>query len=155
MIDGVTPVCTIYRQSNGFPEAGGHGEDLYRILAGREVVCGIRPGVHNADTHSNGMEDVAALVVMGLKQERCLGQVYLFPPPAGKPEMKEGSPDCGADYVYILDERNPGSVRIRVYESSPEAAEGEDLKLIFAGTAEEMARQYEYPGADTGMEPQA
>ncbi len=69
------PLCAIYRQYDGYPE--GHGLELAK-LADKTIVNGYN--VNQKDgKHANGMGDLAAQVIAGLKNNphHRIGGVYM------------------------------------------------------------------------------
>ncbi|RLI43055.1 hypothetical protein DRO59_02285 [Candidatus Bathyarchaeota archaeon] len=86
------PIVCVYRQFDGYPD--GHGEDLKSILLGIPIVNGISVESRN-QLLFNGMYELAALLVRGLKDRYPRGNIYLVPP-AWPPE------DHGQDYIWVV-----------------------------------------------------
>lgn len=127
----------IYRQYDGYPE--GMGKDLCSFLKDRKIANGIGPdAVWN--TSSNGMGDLAAQLVMYLKEQTTngtfMGNLYLYPP-----EMKDMSyaalranaNDHWAEYFYEISEKD-GKPWIRVSDMGKDWA--------FEGSPEDCAKHY-------------
>src|SRR5882672_6101596 len=80
-------LCRIYRQFDGYPD--GHGLELAE-LCNRMIVNGITMGVDET-TISNGMGDLAAQIIMGLKKDHAVGGIYL--------EVPKGEVNDWAEYI--------------------------------------------------------
>lgn len=92
--DGVE-IAVLYRHHDGYPT--GHGADIKRVLAGKQVLSGL-----GADLTKmvNGDGDMAVQLIVGLKValgdvkkdgQVNAGGLYLYPP---------GTRDCWEEYVY-------------------------------------------------------
>lgn len=80
--DNGKPFLNIYRQYDGYPEYPGIGYDLWNLIDGRSIVNGF--GIDDsAKNAANGMSDLAASVLAGLKKTSPLGNVYVDPLTAG------------------------------------------------------------------------
>lgn len=81
-----TPLVTIYRQFDGYPE--GHGQEIREILGGRQLVN----GYNDKSKQCNGMGCAAALLIGALKGGNC-GGIYI---------ESCGASDCGEEFTYRL-----------------------------------------------------
>lgn len=81
-------IICMYRQFDGYPT--GAGDDLAKFLNARGCVNGIT-GTELPYIRSNGIEDLAAQLVVHFKADNPVGGIYLYSP---------GAKDCGEDYVY-------------------------------------------------------
>jgi len=86
------PIVCVYRQLDGCPSV--HGEDLKSILLRIPIVGGL-PIRNKNRLMFNGMEELAALLVWGLKDRYSHGNIYLVPP-IWPPE------DHGQDYIWMV-----------------------------------------------------
>jgi len=120
-------LCRIYRQFDGYPD--GHGLELAE-LCNRMIVNGITMGVDET-TISNGMGDLAAQIIMGLKKDHAVGGIYL--------EVPKGEVNDWAEYIYIVrgSVGNKPTIECRTqvgeFPFNIQTQEG----LIFKGTAVE------------------
>jgi hypothetical protein len=131
----------IYRQFDGYPD--GHGLEL-AALCDRMITNGIS-GDHMGTlkggelvkpdndeyTSSNGMGELAAHILFGLKKEHYIGSIYL--------EAPQGPVNDWAEYVYIVRGKEGEKPTIECttqpgeYPFNMQIEEG----LIFKGTAKE------------------
>lgn len=144
--DNRTPLVGIYDQDGESPyrEAVGHAHWLWlqkRVLTD----C-----TQNDCKFSNGMGELAAHLVFGMKHESLCGGIYLSPTPAPFPD---GTPRAeileslrnfakkygGPSYVYVLSGNTawPGTFRMAVIDVYGSG-------VIFDGTLPEMADRFGY-----------
>lgn len=98
-MDGADTICRIYRQMDGYPT--GHGLDLARAC-NRTITHGISgtdylkrgKGRRAKRTTANGIEELAALVVMDLKLSHPIGGIYLQAPASSIGDWVE--------YLYVV-----------------------------------------------------
>ena len=133
--------ASLYSQFDGYPDQeGGRGWDLYNLLKGRKLCNGI--GMNTSyKTHSNGIEDLAALLVWYFKNDSRLGHIYLCQAPKLKSYKKPHELNADdfsilnnhcrerwGEYTYIITEgAEEGSIRIivfgyndKLYDGSPD-----------------------------------
>lgn len=129
-------VLILYVQSDGAPE--GLGQDLYDLLAGREIVD--LPGDGNLDVAdygntSNGIGDLAAFVASELKRPFPATRVHAVAA-AGCMADDRGLADLAEPMVgwYYVIREEFGAPVISVH--------GEAGKHLFSGTLEEFADEY-------------
>jgi hypothetical protein len=126
-------LCRIYRQFDGYPD--GHGKELAE-LCDRRIINGIAMTLEmNTLTgegyeDSNGMSELAAQIIMGLKQTNPIGSIYL--------EVPQGDINDWVEYVYIVRGKTGEKPTIECRtKTGPfpnlQTKEG----LIFKGTAQE------------------
>lgn len=151
MNEDFQPCATIYRQFDGYPE--GMGWDLYNFLANRNKVKGFSYPTSWKQT-SNGVEDMAAQLVMYLKMQKHsrVGNVYLYAPPRLYKENYEGrisymidlckfAKDCWGEYAYfIYFPEKGGSIQISVHDLCCEG----DVNILYQGTPEGMAERFNF-----------
>lgn len=83
------PFVTIYRQYDGYPGKGGIACDIKAILGSKKLVN----GYSDPENQCNGMGCAAAMLVGGLKKDKC-GNVYIYP--------ANDKNDADQDYSYKL-----------------------------------------------------
>jgi len=88
VLDGETPLVTMYRQYDGHP--GGHGAELVEAFGKADIVNGIREGARPGVTF-NGAGCLAAWLVAHFK--KATGGFYLHAP---------GIRGCGEEFHYTL-----------------------------------------------------
>lgn len=81
-----TPLVTIYRQYDGYPEA--MGKDIKAAIGAKQLTNGCT----DKSRQCNGMGCAAAMLIGALKNGEC-GNVYIYP---------TGSTDCGEEYTYRI-----------------------------------------------------
>lgn len=113
--DGET-LCTIYRQSDGYPE--GRGKELAEWLSNIIVVNGM--GL-NKERIADGAGCLAAQWIAHEKDGP--GGVYMFPSDAS---------DCGEEYTYHVD------VNFKTHQVTLRCYDGDEL--VFDGPAKEFAK---------------
>ncbi len=91
-------ICTLYRQYDGYPE--GMRADIEKILYHAVITNGISSMERRAN-YFNGMEELATIVVMKLKQSSPCGNVYLF---------QAGIRNVGEEYIYLIKLEGDGVV---------------------------------------------
>ncbi len=125
--DDPEELCRIYRQFDGYPE--GHGIELAE-LCDRVIVNGI-PGGVDETTISNGMGDLAAQIIMGLKKDHGVGGIYL--------EVPNGDMSSWIEYIYIVRGIVGGKPTIECRTQVGEFPFNVQTKegLVFKGTAAE------------------
>lgn len=146
------PCVCIYRQFDGYPTRTGMGWDSYNFLANRNKVNGISYPSSWKQT-SNGMEDLAAQLVMYLKMKRYsrVGNVYLYSPPRLYKDNYEGREkyklylckfalDCAGEYSYFIYPVESGGIEISIHELHYEG----QVNILYQGPPEGMAERFEY-----------
>lgn len=114
-------IVNMYRQFDGYPE--GHGLELAKFLANRDITAGTRMGTEHLKT-ANGMNCLAAMIVSNFKPADEAGGFYLYAP--GKREVVE-------DYIYTVTLDEVGSEPIITVEN---VGWGDDEnETIFVGPA--------------------
>jgi hypothetical protein len=132
VMDENEELVRVYRQCDGYPE--GMGVDLAKLCTDK-----ITNGMCGKGT-VNGMQELAARVVMGLKKESPEGGVYLNPP---------NGPVCGwGEYVYIVRGAEGGKPTIECSTHADE--EGPSIfnpkqsnALVFSGDAAKWLSKYD------------
>ena len=134
----------VYRQFDGYPD--GHGLEL-AALCDRMIVNGI-PGTvfklgpdglptkdENEYHVSNGMSELAAQIVMGLKNNNKIGNIYL--------EAPQGPVNDWAEYIYIVSgtEGQKPTIECRTHVGDPPFNLQTEEGLVFKGTSEEWVTQ--------------
>jgi hypothetical protein len=146
-------LCRIYRQFDGYPQ--GHGKEL-SVLCDREITNGIsgnvmykgldkdgmpiRAGKGEYKT-SNGMGELAAHVIMALKQDMFVGNIYL------EPTQEEVSD--WIEYIYIVrgKEGEKPTIECRTKVGpfpNIQTKEG----LVFKGTVQEWLEKESFENED-------
>jgi hypothetical protein len=121
ILDGNQEICRIYRQFDGYPE--GHGVELARICS-VTLVNGFQANM-TWDSHANGMQDLAAIIVAKLKTG--IGNVYLEP---------IGGPiNDWCEYVYYVRAGANNRPRIEINSFTGDK--------IYSGTPERLINKYE------------
>lgn len=146
-------VLSLYRQSDGYPEELGQGWDCYNLLCGRKLCNGFCLDTAYTNT-SNGLDDLAALMVWYLKKESKIGGVYLYPAPKLKTykgthelnaddlaKLAEAARSTGADYAYIITESKDGKGGLRIVVLSLNYGR-EDV--AYDGSPEGLAEKFGY-----------
>lgn len=97
---GSAILVTIYRQYDGYPS--GMGADIKAATNGGKMI--LTNGISNGfkpETHANGANELAAKLVVALKEPHDSGNVYLYRP---------GSLDVGEEYIYHVYRRKEGDI---------------------------------------------
>ena len=128
-------LCAIYGQFDGYPGDMGRGRDLYNFLAGRKLCNGI--GAEVWQNTSNGLDDLAALLVWYLKDGSRIGNIYLCPPPQLTAHEKRHAIDgedfrillahCSyynGEYAYVITATERAELRIIVFEGTEQLYDG-------------------------------
>lgn len=145
--DGNHELVRVYRQYDGYPE--GMGVDLAKLCDVR-ITNGIGAETFDRGTGErvrkdatvNGMGELAALVIMGLKQENLVGNIYI--------EACDGDVSEWAEYVYSITGEE-GEEPVIVCSThvdptgpsifNPKTKEG----VVFRGTAKKWLKKYAKP----------
>ena len=142
IIDGNREICRIYRQFDGYPE--GMGLDLAG-LCDRKLTNGIRGG-EKPETYvtSNGMRELAAQIVTGLKTASPVGNVYLEEPNSTIGDWIE--------YIYVITSREGEYPVIECRTHAPDEPAWPfnlqtESKHVFRGTAKEWFQKYKNKAA--------
>jgi hypothetical protein len=143
-------LCRVYRQFDGYPE--GHGKDL-AALCDREITDGISgtslykgldknglPIRAKAEeyTTSNGISELAAQIITGLKNEHPVGNIYL--------EIPQGDISRWAEYIYIVrgKEGEKPTIECRTQTGDFPFNIQTETGLVFKGTAKEWLEKEEF-----------
>ena len=140
-------LCAMYRQFDGYPDEHGMGGDLYRLLKGRKLCNGFGLDTSYMDT-SNGLEDLAALLVWYFKDDSRIGNIYLCPPPS-LPTHEDGrilddddfhtlNDHCRerwGEYTYIITVTADYALRIVIFDS---------VSKLYDGSPDGMAGRFQY-----------
>jgi hypothetical protein len=99
------PICAIYRQYDGYPE--GHGIDLAK-LANKRIINGYTLEQERNGGYANGMGDLAAQVIAGLKNDlhHKMGGVYMTDLDDRQEYNYHVRPNKLLDYKFGSDERS-------------------------------------------------
>lgn len=130
IMDGNQELVRIYRQYDGYPD--GHGLALAK-LADRTITNGISG---TPLTHANGMGELAALIIAGLKLDNPQGNVYL--------EAPGGEISDWVEYVYIVrgPEGRPVTIECSTQTGPFPFNVQEKAAHVFTLTPKEVKRQY-------------
>lgn len=152
MDEDFQPCVCIYGQYDGYPEQPGRGWDLYNFLAGRNKVNGYDPRAYTWKNTSNGMQDLAAQLVMYLKslKNNSLGNIYLYAPPRLREEnetleeyekyMCMFAQDCWGEYAYFITSGGNGKINIKIYAlRSPS-----NSVIIYNGSPDGLMEKFGY-----------
>ena len=147
-------LCALYRQFDGYPDENGMGGDLYRLLKGRKLCNGFGMDTSYTNT-SNGIDDLAALLVWYFKNDSRIGNIYLCPPPKlsmhkdGRilddrdfHKLNDYCRGCWGEYTYIITKAEPkpepsefGELRIIIFDGSCK---------LYDGSPDGMAEKFNY-----------
>jgi hypothetical protein len=126
--DGNHVVAQVYRQHDGY--LSGHGLDLAK-LCDKTIVNGIG---RETNKIANGMGDLAAQVILGLKKDHKVGGIYMTAP--------TGDVGDWTEYVYVVRHNEADKQpTIEVYTNASGAYpfnRQSESEMIFRGSPKEL-----------------